>query len=303
MFLFVPIRARIRLHRLPLLTILVAVACLAIYYNQARNETQMVQSAIDFCRTAIAGKSTFLGQGGNLQVRGKHCVDRMLKIHAHTRPPEELKRQVDALRGQSRELEAERLGELYGQFAARAPKFITSQLWFERPSWNVPRMLSSAFAHGSWAHVVFNLFFFFAFAATVEVLLGPVLFVLAFLGLSIGHSVIDTLVHLGQAPMPSLGLSGVVMGMMALFVFFVPRARISFFYWVIIKFGTIGIPGWLVGLWFLGGDMYDNMVRTASHTNFVAHLGGALVGLLIGMLVFREKRHWAQELVIEGKGK
>ena len=111
----------------------------------------------------------------------------------------------------------------------------------------------------------------------------------------------DSLVNLGQAPVPSLGLSGVVMGMMALFVYFVPRARISFFYWFIIKVGTLAIPGWLVALWVLGGDMYDNLVRTASHTNFVAHLGGALMGLLIGMLVFRQKRHWAQELVLEGK--
>jgi len=162
-------------------------------------------------------------------------------------------------------------------------------------------MLSSAFAHGSWSHVVFNLFFFFAFAATIEVLLGPILFILVFTGISLGHSAIDALVHLGQTPTPSLGLSGVVMGMMALFVFFVPRAKISFFYWFIIKIGTIGIPGWLVAVWFLGGDMYDNLYRTASHTNFVAHLGGALVGLLIGMLVFRQKRHWAQELVIESQ--
>jgi len=303
MFLFVPVRARIRLHKLPVLTILVAIACLAIYYNQAKNEAQVVQSAFEFCRTAIAGKSTFLGKRGSAQVRGSHCMDRILKIHVHTRPQEELKRQVDGLSSQSKELEAERLGELYSEYAARAPKPLTSRLWFERPSWDVPRMLSSAFAHGSWAHVIFNLFFFVAFAATVEVLLGPILFVLAFLGLSIGHSVIDTLVHLGQTPMPSLGLSGVVMGMMALFIFFVPQARISFFYWVIIKFGTVAVPGWLVGLWFLGGDMYDNVVRAASHTNFIAHLGGALTGLLIGMLVFRQKRHWAQELVIEGSEK
>lgn len=301
MFLFVPIRARIQLHKLPVLTILTAIACLAIYYFQARNETRVIQSAVGFCQGAISGTPTFLGQGGNVQDRGRHCLERMLRIQTHTRPQEELKNQADALRAKGRELEAERLGELYNKFAAGSPRFLTASLWFERPSWNVGRMLSSAFSHGSWTHVIFNLFFFFAFAATVEVLLGPVLFVLAFLGIALGHSVIDTLVHLGQTPMPSLGLSGVVMGMMALFIYFVPRARISFFYWIIIKFGTFAIPGWIVGLWFLGGDMYDNLVRTASHTNFVAHLGGALAGLLIGLLVFRQKRHWAQELVIEGK--
>ena len=301
MLLLVPIRARINLHKIPVITIVVVIACLAIYFNQARNEARIVQQAIDFCRGTIAGKSTFLGQGGSVQTRGNQCVERMLKIHTHTRPQEELKRQTDALRGQSQEPAADRLTEMYNQFAAGAPRFLTAQLWYERPSWNVLRMLSSVFAHGNWAHVIFNLFFFFAFAATVEVLLGPVLFVLALVGIALGHSVIDTLVNLGQTPTPSLGLSGVVMGMMALFVYFVPRARINFFYWFIIRFGTLAIPGWLVGLWFLGGDIYDSLVRTASHTNFVAHLGGALTGLLLGLLLFRQKRHWAQELVLEGK--
>jgi membrane associated rhomboid family serine protease len=214
---------------------------------------------------------------------------------------EELERQAGGLRSKGQVLEAERLAEVYARFSGTAPKFLTARLWFERPSWHVGRMLTSAFSHGSWAHVIFNLFFFFAFAATVEILLGPVLFILVFLGIALGHSVIDTLVHLGQTPSPSLGLSGLVAGMMALFIFFVPRARINFFYWVIIKVGTVGIPGWLVGLWFIGGDMYDNIIRTASTTNFIAHLGGAVVGLLIGLLLFRQKRHWAQELVIEGK--
>jgi len=301
MFLLVPVRARINLHKIPLLTILVVIACLLIYFYQWRNETRIVQQAFDYCRTAIAGKSTFLGQGGKAQDRGNLCMERLLKIHTHTRPQEELKRQADVLRGKSQDLAAERLTEMYGEFASGAPRFMTATLWFERPSWNVPRMVSSAFSHGSWVHVVFNLFFFFAFAATVEVLLGPVLFALTLVGIALGHSVIDSLVHLGQAPMPSLGLSGVVMGMMALFVFFVPRARISFFYWFIIKVGTLAIPGWLVALWFIGGDMYDNLVRTTSQTNFIAHLGGAFMGLLIGFLLFRKKRHWARELVLENK--
>jgi membrane associated rhomboid family serine protease len=301
MLLFVPYRARIRLDRLPILTLLVVIACLAIYYFQARNETRVIQSAAGFCQNTVAGTPTFLGQGGSAEMRMRQCLERLLKIHAHTRPQEELNIQVNALRGKSQELQAERLGELYVKFASSAPKFLTSSLWFERPSWHVGRMLTSAFSHSSWAHVTFNLFFFFAFAATVEILLGPVLFIFAFLGIALGHSAIDTLVHLGQTPSPSLGLSGVVAGMMALFIFFVPRARINFFYWVIIKVGTVGIPGWLVGLWFIGGDMYDNIVRTASTTNFIAHLGGAAVGLLIGLLLFRQKRHWAQELVIEGK--
>lgn len=299
MFLFVPYRARIDLHRIPVFTLLIAAACLAVFVMQSRNENRLVHTAVDFCQTATAGRSQFLGRQGAPETLAVHCVKSLLRAHTDARPDRVLAQQRESLLRAGRELDAERLTEVYERYASVAPAYLTARLWYERPSWNVGRMLSSAFSHGSWSHVIFNLFFFVAFAATVEVLLGPVLFVLAFVGIAIGHSVIDTLVHLGNVPAPSLGLSGVVMGMMALFIYFVPRARIKFFYWVIIKFGSIAIPGWLVGLWFIGGDMYDNLVRTASNTNFVAHLGGALAGLLIGVLVFRRKRHWARELVLE----
>jgi hypothetical protein len=35
------------------------------------------------------------------------------------------------------------------------------------------------------------------------------------------------------------------MGMLALFVYFLPRAKIRFFFWFMLSFGAIGIPpGW-----------------------------------------------------------
>lgn len=299
MFLLVPYRARIQLQTWPVLSVLIVLACLTIYYFQARNEARVVEAALQYCDNTLGRQAQFVNKEVIRTARVQECAGRLVRIHVNTRPDEELQRQVSAQRARGKELEAERLAESYAQFAATAPRFLTAKLWFERPSWNVGRMLTSAFSHGSWSHVIFNSFFFMAFAATVEILLGPVLFALAFLGIAFGHSVIDTLVHLGQTPVPSLGLSGVVMGMMALFVYFVPQARIKFFYWILIKFGTIAIPAWLVVLWFVGGDMYDNLVRTASSTNFIAHLGGAALGLLIGLLVFRRKRHWAQGLVIE----
>jgi hypothetical protein len=169
MFLFVPIRARIELHKLPALTILVVIACLAIYYFQSRNEARVVESALQYCANVTAGGGQFLGQQGDRSARAGQCAGRILKIHAHTRPREELERQTGTLRGKGQVLEAERLTEVYTRFSGTAPTFLTARLWFERPSWHVGRMLTSAFSHGSWAHVIFNLFFFFAFAATVEI--------------------------------------------------------------------------------------------------------------------------------------
>jgi TPR repeat protein len=89
------------------------------------------------------------------------------------------------------------------------------------------------------------------------------------------------------------------MGMLALFVYFLPRAKIRFFFWFMLSFGAIGIPAWLVALWYVGWDLFYELSRLGGTTNFVAHLAGAALGLALGLALFRHKRHWARELVEE----
>jgi membrane associated rhomboid family serine protease len=47
-------------------------------------------------------------------------------------------------------------------------------------------MLSAAVAHASWSHLIGNLIFFFAFAATIEILLGPLLYIGVLVILALG---------------------------------------------------------------------------------------------------------------------
>jgi len=100
--------------------------------------------------------------------------------------------------------------------------------------------------------------------------------------------------------LPTVGLSGVVMGMIALFVFFIPWARISCFLWLIVFYRRFALPAWLLASWYIGWDVYALFTREGSTgVNLVAHLSGAAIGFLLGVTFFRQKRHWAQELVEE----
>lgn len=302
MLIFFPIRAQIKLHKWPVLTILISIVCLAIYYAQARNENRIVKSAGDYCvYQASSSEREAWGQLGR-RAPTEICSDTLAYIHTSPRPEllfqdmqTWLNRQLNSPAEAART--ATELRTSYYRFATGAPSYLTGRLWMERPSWNVLRMLSSAFAHGSWDHVVFNLIFFFAFGATIELLLGPVLFLAVVLLLSLGIGVVDTLAHLGQEVTVSLGLSGVVTGMLALFIYFVPRAKIRFFFWFLLSVGFVGVPGWFVGMWYIGGDLLRHLGGAQSHTNYIAHLSGAAIGFLLGMTLFRGKRHWAQELV------
>ena len=101
-------------------------------------------------------------------------------------------------------------------------------------------MLTSSFAHGGWAHIAFNLVFFIAFGTLVEMLIGG----FAYAGLIIivswicGVFTSVSAMANGEA-VASLGLSGVVMGMIGLSAFLLPRAKIRCYYWFIVIFVTV----------------------------------------------------------------
>lgn len=303
MFVFFPVRAQIKLHKWPVLTLAISLLCLAIYYAQVRNLEQIGRAAENYCGYSLSAAEREAWRG--LDASPSEVCSQMLRF-IHTYPRSEslfndLETQIK--RKLQDPVEAARLSsELrgsYRRFATQAPSYLTGRLWMERPSWNPWRMITSSFAHGSWGHVIFNVIFFFAFAATVELLLGPVLFLFTVFVMSLFIGTVDTLAHLGQEISMSLGLSGVVTGMLALFIYFMPRAKIRFFFWFLLSFGFIGVPGWFVGLWYIGGDVLRNLGQVASQTNYIAHLAGAASGFLLGVSMFRAKRHWAQELVEE----
>lgn len=300
MILF-PFRAQIKLHKVPTVTIAVAVICLVIYFIQFQNEKRVKAHATSVCaQLAATSEDGAAVEGYAGRRRTATCEDALLHVYADPNPEEHLAWHVDDFKHKGDAAAAERLRAQYRAFAERAPALLTARLWHDRSRFDPIGMLTSSFAHASWDHVIFNLVFFFAFAAAVELVLGPVLFAgtIGLLSFSIG--LFDQVIsHWEGDPVPSLGLSGVVMGMLALFAYFLPRAKIRFFFWFMLSVGVIGIPAWIVAIWYVGWDLYDQLSGSGGYINFVAHLAGAAFGLAIGATVFRGKRHWTKDLVLE----
>ncbi|MGQ0749190.1 MAG: rhomboid family intramembrane serine protease [Betaproteobacteria bacterium] len=302
--MFFPYRARITLFHTPVVTVIVCALCFAIFTAQYSNQRALHQSAVQFCERE--GDGTFLRAlkwlGGNAEPW--LCAQLMLRLY-HAR---DARAQLAALTGRAAGRNVtgalaahyeEALFETYGNFRLQAPGLLTARLWYPPDSWNPLRMLTASVAHGSWAHLMGNLLFFYAFAATIEILLGPILYLLVLVALAIGTHSVYSIVMMGNAnALPTVGLSGIVMGMIALFVYFIPRARISCFLWLVVFYRRFAIPAWILAAWYIGWDLYTEL-RGAPDTrvNVIAHLSGAAIGFLLGFTLFRKKRHWAQELV------
>lgn len=302
--MFFPYRARITLFHTPVVTVVVCALCFAIFTAQYNNQRALHQSAAQFCERENDG--TFLRAlkwlGGTaepwlcaqLMLRLYHARDAKAQLAALTE-----RAAVQNVGGALAAHYGEALFETYGNFRLQAPGLLTARLWYPPDSWNPLRMLTASVAHGSWAHLMGNLLFFYAFAATIEILLGPILYLLVLVALAIGTHSVYSIVMMGNPyALPTVGLSGIVMGMIALFVYFIPQARISCFLWLVVFYRRFAIPAWILAAWYIGWDLYSELKGPAdTRVNVIAHLSGAAIGFLIGFTLFRKKRHWAQELV------
>jgi membrane associated rhomboid family serine protease len=306
--LFFPYRARITLYHFPLFTVLVCLLCIGIYTAQFLNQHSLYSATATFCErqfdpgfrkalTRLAGAAD-VAACARLMLTLYHTKDDKTEI---ARLAQKIGNAPGVSNADQRTYYENILREAYRSYRRTAPTDLTARLWYPPESWNPLRMLSAAFAHGSWMHLIGNLLFFFAFAATIEILLGPILYLAILIALALGTHAAYSLATLIQPDaLPTLGLSGVVMGIIALFTYFLPRARISCFLWLIIFYRRFALPAWLLAAWYIGWDVYAQVTGDgSSRVNLVAHLSGAALGLAIGLVFFRAKRHWTQELVEE----
>lgn len=116
------------------------------------------------------------GEGYGSGGRRATCPDVVLHVYFDPDPEGHLAWHVEDMRASGETESAERLEAQYRAFAESAPPLLTARLWHDRSRFDPLGMLTSSFAHARWDHVIFNLIFFLAFAAAVELMLGPVLF-------------------------------------------------------------------------------------------------------------------------------
>ena len=299
--MFIPIRPRIKLTRFPWLTLLISIICIAIYITQERNREDIFTSAETFCVPEIA-RQVEDGQKNYIKSDWS-CAEVLAHIYLWGHTSKHLEWHLDTLRKRGGDVAADALEQHYHRFALQAPHYITSWLWQSRGSWNPMSMVTSTLSHGSWDHVIGNLFFFISFSLIVETVLGYAVYLLVFFVMAFGIGAIDNLVHFNVEAGPTLGLSGIVMGMMALAAYFAPKVKVFYFYLVFIFPGVISFPMWAIAGWYIGWNVLDHIyLRDWTNVNYVAHLGGALVALTLGMTMFRTRRGWADDLIIDEPG-
>jgi membrane associated rhomboid family serine protease len=303
--MFLPVKADFALPRFPVLTVLVCLICLGVFIKQQSDWREFGMAIDRFCNSSRSHIEQIVFERIAASQNMDTCGDIMYTIANDPTREEseviaEMASKIRPLTGfnseDSREYVRLMLEEETRRFNTLVPPDPDEGLAYYTGSWNPITMITSSFAHGDWGHILFNLVFFFAFAATVEVLIGPIryiAFVLVdswFIGLTGSIAAAATAQHYW-----TLGLSGVVMGMMGLFAYLLPRGKIKCYYFFIIIFGSVAIPGWMLTAWYLGGDIVTLLTNDDyGRVNVLAHVMGGVGGYLFGLLFLREVRKDAE---------
>ncbi len=150
-------------------------------------------------------------------------------------------------------------------------------------------LISSMFLHGSWMHLIGNMWFLWVFGNNIEDSMGHLRFVVFYLLtglLASGAHILSSL----SSGVPTVGASGAISGIMGAYMVLYPRVRVHtlviFFYF----FRVITLPAvTMLGLWFAFQLLQGTLVGAGAGVAFWAHIGGFAAGVALIKLFERRK--------------
>jgi membrane associated rhomboid family serine protease len=156
--------------------------------------------------------------------------------------------------------------------------------------------LTSMFLHGSWGHIIANMLFLWVFGNNVEDSMGHVRFAAFYLicGLAAAaaHVMLDP-----ASPVPTVGASGAISGVMGAYLLPYPRARVSMLYIFFIILRIIPVQAWLVLIWWFVLQLLTGLPQLTRVSPEVsggvavwAHIGGFVAGVALIKLFAKRDR-------------
>jgi membrane associated rhomboid family serine protease len=169
------------------------------------------------------------------------------------------------------------------------------------PGRQVTHLLTSMFLHGSWMHLLGNMWFLWLFGNNVEDAMGRLRFVVFYLVSGLAAALGQVVTNANSA-IPMVGASGAISGVMGGYLVLYPHVRV----FTIIPLGffltSVALPAWvMLGYWFLI-QFVSGLAAFGGESGgvaFWAHVGGFVAGVVLVKLCARaeslaahQAHHW-----------
>jgi membrane associated rhomboid family serine protease len=157
-------------------------------------------------------------------------------------------------------------------------------------------MFTSMFLHASPLHLIFNMWGLAIFGDNVEDRLGHFGYLLFYLACGLGAGLAQFVFNL-HSPIPTLGASGAIAGVMGAYFLLFPSARVLTWFFIFV----LWLPAWLVlGYWFVvqflsGAATAIAETQQSGGVAVWAHVGGFLTGILLIKMLPARKASYSLE--------
>jgi membrane associated rhomboid family serine protease len=171
------------------------------------------------------------------------------------------------------------------------------------PGRGVSHVLTSMFLHGSWMHLLGNMWFLWLFGNNIEDSMTHGRFVAFYLLSGIAAALLQVVAE-PASTVPMVGASGAISGVMGAYLVLYPRVRVYTLLPLGFFFTTIAVPAWAMLLYWAFIQLVSGVGSIGADSGtggvaFWAHLGGFVAGIVLVKIFQRadhveqhESRHW-----------
>jgi membrane associated rhomboid family serine protease len=150
-------------------------------------------------------------------------------------------------------------------------------------------LVTSAFLHGGWMHLLGNMLYLWIFGNNVEDAMGSFRFILFYLLCAMGAAMVQAAGDPASS-VPMIGASGAIAGVLGAYLLLHPRANVRVLMVFLVIFRFINVPAVIVlGLWF-AMQLWSGVSAPAGHSGvaFWAHVGGFVAGVVL-IALFKDR--------------
>ena len=291
--LFFPYRANVQSPRRPYLTVLVCIICIIVFICQMVSNSRYQKRNEHFYKTSISKEECdilgplchdphifeFIRRHGNKDQYAIIKISHEVYSQWQTLPKIYTQESYEPVEV-TPEMLTTTLTTVYQRYRNEVSRSFTDLMLYMPNRLDISGIYTSQLTHASFDHIGFNLVFFVAFAASVEIIAGSAfylamfLIVPAFIALTWGtHELIK-----GDDITGALGLSGMCTAFMGALLVLMPHLQIKTFLFLLVWSRRLLVPVWFLALWFVGWDIQAMVHNPNSHVNHLAHVTGALTG-------------------------
>ena len=157
-------------------------------------------------------------------------------------------------------------------------------------------LVTSMFLHGSWMHLIGNLWFLWIFGDNVEDSMTRPRFAAFYLLCGLAAALAQVVAGPGSGG-PMVGASGAISGVMGAYLVLYPRVRVFALLPLGFFLTTVALPAWAMLVYWVAIQVLSGVasIGQAGGVAFWAHVGGFAAGVILVKLFARRDRVAAHE--------